>query len=153
MYEFDNADEDDVNDTTVFSIMIADIDNFKKVNDTYGHAYGDKVIRAISEILMEAAGHDDFAARYGGEEFALIMGNTNRGEAITRANNIRKEFASTVITDSNGEGRQFTCSIGLAQYKGGNMNSSEFFDMADKALYEAKRSGKNRVNTAVENKE
>lgn len=138
-----NLQEDEI-----FSILIADIDSFKKVNDTYGHAYGDQVIEAIASIFIRYTGTGDFAARYGGEEFAFIMANTNKGDALTKANNIRKQFAATIILDADGNPHQFTCSIGVAQFTGGDMTSSEFFDTADQALYEAKRTGKNRVCSA-----
>lgn len=128
-----------------FSVMIADIDNFKKVNDTYGHAYGDKVIVGLSDLFKKYCGGKDFAARYGGEEFVLILGGASKGDALTRANTIRKQFAATSIEDLDGINHQFTCSIGVAVYEGGIDSSSKFFDKADQALYEAKKTGKNRV--------
>ena len=103
-----------------FSVMIADIDNFKKVNDTYGHAFGDEVIRQVVVAFAEGHGNNDFSARYGGEEFAMIL-------------------------PKRGREKHFTLSIGVAEYTKTYENASTFFEQADKALYEAKRSGKNRV--------
>ena len=68
-----------------FSILIADIDNFKKVNDTYGHAYGDEVIREVASVFEQCKGKREFASRYGGEEFALIMPGRDKKDALLRA--------------------------------------------------------------------
>lgn len=127
-----------------FSILVADIDNFKKVNDTYGHAYGDEVIRTISRIMERNRGSKDFVARYGGEEFAMIMPRKTGPEAILMADKIRRDFASQRFDAEDGA-KSFTISIGVAEYNKPYRTSSSFFEEADKALYQAKASGKNRV--------
>lgn len=127
-----------------FSILIADIDNFKKVNDTYGHAYGDEVIREVAITLEKYKGAKDIAARYGGEEFALIMPNRVLSEAVIQGNIIRKKFAECAMDSENGP-QHFTISVGVAEYNREYATASEFFEQADKALYEAKNSGKNKV--------
>lgn len=127
-----------------FCILVADIDNFKKVNDTYGHAYGDEVIRIISRVMEKNRGSKDFVARYGGEEFAMIMPSRQVKEAVLMADKIRKEFAAQRFETEDGE-KSFTISIGVAEYNQPYRTSSAFFEEADKALYQAKASGKNKV--------
>lgn len=127
-----------------FSILIADIDNFKKVNDTYGHAYGDEVIRAVARVMEKNRGSRDFAARYGGEEFAMVMPRKGVKEAILMADKIRRDFNAVSIESTDGP-KSFTISIGVAEYSRPYRTSSSFFEEADKALYEAKASGKNKV--------
>ena len=127
-----------------FSVMIADIDNFKNVNDTYGHAFGDEVIRQVVVAFAEGHGSNDFCARYGGEEFAMILPKRNLIETAEIAECIRKKFEAIAFMTELGE-RHFTLSIGVAEYTKSYENASTFFGEADKALYEAKKSGKNRV--------
>ena len=131
-------------DQEPFSILIADIDNFKMVNDTYGHAYGDEVIRAVAQVMEKNRGSRDFAARYGGEEFAMILPRKQVGEAILMADKIRREFGAITIESKDGP-KSFSISIGVAEYNRPYRTSSSFFEEADRALYEAKASGKNRV--------
>ncbi len=128
----------------VFSIMIADIDNFKKVNDTYGHAYGDEVIRMIAQIMEQNKGSKGFVARYGGEEFAMIFPKKAIQEAVLAADNIRREFASRTLESKDGP-KSFTISIGVAEYDHTYRTASAFFEEADQALYKAKATGKNKV--------
>lgn len=125
-------------------VLIADIDNFKKVNDTYGHAYGDKVLKALADIFYRESSNKCFTARYGGEEFAMIM-EMNLADALTRAQAIRKTFENQVVQTETGEGKSFTVSIGVAVYDTAYATSSQFFEKADEALYRAKAGGKNRV--------
>lgn len=125
-------------------ILIADIDNFKKVNDTYGHAYGDKVLKALAGIFLEEESSRCFAARYGGEEFSMIM-NMSREDAITKAQIIRTRFEQQQIPMENGQVNSFTVSIGVAVCRPEFLNSRQFFEKADEAMYRAKAGGKNRV--------
>lgn len=128
-------------DHRAFSVIIADIDNFKKVNDTYGHAFGDEVIHKVGELFMEHSKKDGFSARYGGEEFSMILRH-DAPEAV--AEKIRADFAAFVFRTPLGNA-QFTLSLGAAVYDRPRTSASSFFEEADSALYEAKRSGKNRV--------
>lgn len=128
-----------------FCLLIADIDNFKRVNDTYGHAFGDEVLLGLAGIFKNYCGSKDFAARYGGEEFVMIVGGCHKKDALTRANTIRKRFAETVFADASGEEHQFTVSLGVAEYDRPWNTASKFFDQSDQALYQAKNTGKNRV--------
>lgn len=131
-------------DQEPFSILIADIDNFKMVNDTYGHAYGDEVIRAVARVMEKNRGSRDFAARYGGEEFAMILPRKQVGEAILMADKIRREFGAINIESKDGP-KSFSISIGVAEYNKPYRTSSSFFEEADQALYKAKAGGKNKV--------
>lgn len=128
-----------------FSLFIADIDNFKKVNDTYGHAFGDEVLLGLAGLFKKYCGNKDFSARYGGEEFVMIVGECHKRDALTRANTIRKEFGNMIFTDAAGVAHQFTISMGVAEYDRPWDTASKFFDQSDQALYQAKDTGKNRV--------
>lgn len=144
MKTFDQLPQENKEDES-FCLLIADIDNFKKVNDTYGHAYGDVVLLGLADIFKRYCGSKDFAARYGGEEFVLIIGGCHKKDALTRANTIRKVFQDMIFTDATGEEHQFTVSLGVAEYNRPWDTASKFFDQADQALYQAKNTGKNRV--------
>ena len=127
-----------------FSVLIADIDNFKKVNDTYGHAFGDDVIREVVAAMERSRDKNNFCARYGGEEFAMILPGKNIHEAGEIAESLRREFENTEFETGGGK-CHFTLSIGVAEYVSGYERASQFFEEADKALYCAKRTGKNKV--------
>lgn len=124
-----------------FSVLIADIDNFKQVNDTYGHAFGDEVIRTVGELFLKYGPEGSFCARYGGEEFAMILPNA---APLSTAESIRKAFASHSFETTKGT-CHFTLSIGAAIYDRTYASSSAFFEEADNALYHAKNHGKNQV--------
>lgn len=125
-------------------ILIADIDNFKKVNDTFGHAYGDTVLKVLAEIFHDESSERCFAARYGGEEFAMIL-EMDQADALTKAQAIRKRFEHSTVPTEDGIENHFTVSIGVARYSTEFKTSSQFFEKADSALYKAKAGGKNRV--------
>lgn len=144
MHVFDQTPEKQREDAC-FCVLIADIDNFKRVNDTYGHVFGDEVLLGLADIFKNYCGGKDFAARYGGEEFAMIVGGCHKKDALTRANTIRKRFAETVFVDDSGAEHHFTVSFGVAEYDKSWDIASKFFDQADQALYQAKNTGKNRV--------
>lgn len=132
-------------DRVPFSLIIIDIDNFKKINDTYGHAFGDEVIRRIAEIIRDNKGLHGICARYGGEEFALILPKEELNDAIIQAERIRREFEKAEFCTEEGVRNHFSISLGVAEYNREYPTASAFFEMADKALYEAKGTGKNRV--------
>lgn len=124
-----------------FSILIADIDNFKHVNDTFGHAFGDDVIKTVSELFMQYNPTGGFCARYGGEEFAMIIPHA---APLSVAESIRQAFESHSFETTKGT-CHFTLSIGAAIYDRTYASSSAFFEEADNALYYAKNHGKNQV--------
>lgn len=124
------------------SLAVMDIDNFKKVNDTYGHSFGDEVIKAFADIIKENTGTDDYAARYGGEEFAIIFPDKDKHKAFEIVEAIRKKFNEKVFEGKEHE--RFSVSAGIREhYKG--LSMEEFFTQADGALYVSKSSGKNRT--------
>jgi diguanylate cyclase (GGDEF)-like protein len=127
-------------------LAILDIDNFKKVNDTYGHKAGDTVLRKVSAIARSKTGSNDFIARYGGEEFVILFTEKSFQEAFDLTEDIRKEIAST--THEALSGLRVTVSIGLNAYVPG-MGKEALFQLADAALYRAKHTGKNRTVIAA----
>ncbi len=130
------------------ALLIIDIDDFKQVNDTYGHTAGDSVLRQMGRVLLENARTVDIVARFGGEEFAVILPRITRDSALTVAERMRESVAGhEFITGVTAEPlRGMTISIGGALYPLDASTKSELLDRADRvSLYEAKRGGKNRV--------
>jgi diguanylate cyclase len=133
------------------SLLLLDIDHFKRFNDTHGHLIGDEVLKVVARELKETLKGRDTAARYGGEEFAVILPQTELRQAIVVAENIRKALATRCLTNRK-TGQNFgtiTVSIGAARYVPAEPLSG-FVDRADQALYTAKRQGRNRVIAAAE---
>jgi diguanylate cyclase (GGDEF)-like protein len=128
------------------ALMMIDVDDFKRINDTLGHPIGDRVLRGISRILGEGLRRSDVLARYGGEEFAVILQETEMEAARAVAEKLRRDVETgAVFPDGrNGEVRA-TVSIGLAFYPTDAATEAELVSKADEALYRSKRSGKNRV--------
>ena len=130
---------------------MGDIDFFKKVNDTYGHAAGDEVLRQAAAVIKEHLRESDIPSRYGGEEFAVLLPFTHIDEAEIVGERLRKavEEASITIYQDTEEEKQInvTISMGLAEYDGKETGEA-LFERADKALYEAKTNGRNQVRTA-----
>ncbi len=126
--------------------MMVDIDFFKKVNDTYGHAAGDEVLRTVASIIKEQLRESDIPARYGGEEFAVLLPFTKIEEAQIVGERLRKAVEAHPVTVDNVE-IAVTISMGLAEYNKIE-SGEELFERADKALYEAKKGGRNRVCVA-----
>ncbi|OMD44189.1 GGDEF domain-containing protein [Paenibacillus odorifer] len=123
-------------------LAVMDIDNFKKVNDTYGHSVGDIVLQKVAAILLEHVGPDDFAARYGGEEFVVIL----TAKTIDHSHEIMKHILITISDTPFAEmdGKSVTVSIGMHDFTGTDSKNSTF-QKADDALYEAKNTGKNKI--------
>jgi diguanylate cyclase (GGDEF)-like protein len=125
------------------SILLLDIDYFKKINDDYGHDFGDTVLKEISTHVKSCIRNTDVFARFGGEEFVVLLNNTSRSGALLLAERIRQQIEQASVT-FNKEEVSYTTSIGVATLKGTDDRDS-FFNRADKALYEAKDNGRNRV--------
>jgi diguanylate cyclase (GGDEF)-like protein len=123
-------------------LALIDIDDFKRINDTYGHRAGDAVLQRVAQTIREEAGEHDFAARYGGEEFAVIFTEKTLDEVVLMLENMRKRIA--LISHPELAGHTVTVSIGLGEYKRGQ-GKERLFGGADEALYAAKSSGKNKV--------
>lgn len=127
-------------------MLVADIDHFKAINDTYGHAIGDVVIRNVAEVLRRTVRGDDVAARFGGEEFVVLLPNTPLAGAIKVAETIRSriEQLRLVRKHDNFHLEPFTISVGVAMLQA-NETAENLFDRADALMYQAKREGRNRV--------
>ncbi|MAD54304.1 GGDEF domain-containing protein [Idiomarina sp. UBA3162] len=126
------------------SIAVLDIDFFKRINDNFGHSAGDKTLQVIASMLRKAVNEADFVCRYGGEEFVILFPNTSITDAqarlekaCDRIRNIPFKFRSEDI--------RITVSVGIAELQQVNQSLTSLFDAADKALYEAKRTGRNKI--------
>jgi diguanylate cyclase (GGDEF)-like protein len=131
-------------DTGNIWVIMMDIDHFKRINDTYGHAAGDVAIRNFANLTEEIVGEDGFVGRMGGEEFAAILENVEMDGAIKVAEVIRKATAA-LVTIHEAEKFRFTASLGVAQWSLGEITIEAALDRADQALYSAKTFGRNRV--------
>jgi diguanylate cyclase (GGDEF)-like protein len=133
------------------SILLVDIDDFKRLNDRFGHAAGDELLMGLARIMSDTVREADLLARYGGEEFVVLASNTELEGAYKLAEKIRTSVAeNSFILDDSLRPMRVTVSIGVAQYRG---NRKTFFQGADRALYRAKAEGKNCVVTEEEQQE
>jgi diguanylate cyclase (GGDEF)-like protein len=131
---------------TPLTVVLADLDGFKEVNDEYGHAVGDEVLRAFADVLRQTLRESDVAGRWGGEEFLLLLPGADQDGAVQLAERIRVELAERSIPGA--PGLRVTASFGVAEYAA-EANSEDLVVAADNALYRAKRAGKDRVERAV----
>jgi diguanylate cyclase (GGDEF)-like protein len=127
------------------SVILADLDGFKSINDQYGHIIGDQVLARAAEAFGKRLRPYDLAARYGGEEFLLLLPGTSICDAVTIAERIRSEVAKVKVSGFTGP---ITISLGVANWMTGE-TSEQLFARADAALYKAKNSGRNRVEAAA----
>lgn len=128
------------------SLIVTDIDHFKSVNDTYGHATGDVVIKELGRILRMCKRETDVVARFGGEEFCILLEETETDGAILFAERVREELGSTVFQTELGK-LSVKASLGVATFPQHAGTAAQLFDVTDKALYVAKQSGRNQVCT------
>jgi two-component system cell cycle response regulator len=126
-------------------LLVIDIDDFKALNDSYGHAAGDEFLKQIARIMKESVRETDLLARFGGEEFVVVSNGTDIQGATVLAEKLCTSVAeASFIVDDSMRPRRATVSIGLASYK---VSRTDLFNSADAALYRAKDSGKNCVVT------
>lgn len=130
---------------TKFSLILIDIDFFKKFNDTYGHQSGDCVLKQVAQILKKNSRTSDIACRYGGEEMAVILTNTNKEEAIITANKICLAVRNNKFILTNSQKVNVTISVGVATVGDNGAKPQEIIEYADKCLYIAKENGRNQV--------
>ena len=123
-----------------FSVLMADVDEFKKYNDAFGHPAGDEVLKKVATILLSSTRSVDCTARYGGEEFAVLLTATDGEVAKDVAERIRGR-----VEEQEFAGRKITLSIGIAEFPNNGQTADEVISSADEALYAAKRGGRNRV--------
>lgn len=124
------------------SMVLIDIDNFKTINDTYGHKAGDKVLRTIGQLVADKLRTTDFFARYGGEEFVLLLPGADSADALRVSDKLRDDIRNCGF-HYRGDGVQITVSCGIASF-GGDDNIDTVFERADRAMYEAKEQGRDR---------
>ena len=127
------------------AMLMADIDNFKNFNDTYGHQLGDEILINVADMLKSSRRGSDIVARYGGEEFVLLLPDTRLEQAVIVAEKLRKCVEESSI-DSRRRKLKITISLGVsAMEKNSLRKPKDLLILADKALYKAKREGKNKV--------
>jgi diguanylate cyclase (GGDEF)-like protein len=129
---------------TSFTVLMADVDEFKKYNDAFGHPAGDEVLKKVANILLGSTRAVDCTARYGGEEFAVLLNDSTGRDALDVAERIR-----TRVEEQEFPGRKITISIGMAEFPDHGYTAEAVISSADEALYEAKRGGRNKVVRAT----
>jgi diguanylate cyclase len=132
-----------------FAVLILDIDDFKRINDSHGHPVGDRVILALANACRQMIRSDDFLARYGGEEFVILLPGASRRNAVKKAQQLCTSIAKThyaLDEDHSEQTLSITISIGVSEYRPPD-DVDSLLHRADKALYDAKAAGKNRVAT------
>ncbi len=126
---------------------MVDIDHFKSVNDTHGHAAGDAVLARVGQLLHESFYETDVVGRYGGEEFIVLLPRAEAAGVMRKADALRHRFEIETIP-SGFESLRITVSVGLAHYPHNGRTAEELIASADRALYRAKETGRNRVVAA-----
>lgn len=127
------------------SVLIYDLDHFKRINDTYGHDAGDRVLKAVSKVTNQVKRSTDIACRLGGEEFALLLPETDKKGAIHLAQRLRREIESFPYHETTDESLTVTASVGVATVKRTGKDPQAILKTADRALYKAKNGGRNMV--------
>lgn len=133
---------------TPLSLIMFDVDDFKEVNDTYGHLAGDKILQKIAVIIKETIRETDIAGRFGGDEFIIILVQTDLDVAMQVAKRIRAKIGQARVPHKKEQTVSFTVSQGLCQYSNKLKNIEEFVSKADRALYMAKYTGSNQIYKA-----
>lgn len=129
----------------VGSVISVDIDHFKRINDTYGHATGDRVLRWFSDTLKSFLRKDDILVRLGGEEFCIVLPDATAEQAVAMAQRIRNNFSEHARMDLNGQPLRVTGSFGIASANCEAADIAAYLERADEALYDAKHGGRNQV--------
>ena len=128
---------------SALTLVVADIDHFKKINDTYGHAAGDLVLKQLAKYLQKELRESDFVARYGGEEFVILLPETTLVAATKAINKLRLSIKNLKVK-SEDKNIQFAMSFGLSEFEDDD-TPKDVFERADKALYRAKEKGRDQV--------
>jgi diguanylate cyclase (GGDEF)-like protein len=137
-----------------FSVLMIDLDFFKKINDTFGHLAGDDMLIALADLLKRETRTHDLVGRFGGEEFVVLLAGSSEGQALVAAERIRQLITELVVASQTNEGKPVqimgrSASIGVATYPASGTSLDEVLAAADAAVYAAKRSGRNRVVGSV----
>jgi diguanylate cyclase (GGDEF)-like protein len=133
---------------TPLSVVMADIDHFKEVNDRHGHAAGDSVLEAVGGILKRRLRGSDHGGRYGGEEFLMVLANADAEGAAIFAERLRQEVEATELGAESGSSISVTLSLGIAALGAEHQTPGDLVSHADEAMYRAKQAGRNRVERA-----
>lgn len=131
----------ELEDGQYYSVILADIDHFKNINDTYGHSSGDSVIKNVAKILKNSVRKDDITCRYGGEEFCIVLPSAALKQAKRIAENMRRKIENSHVKDI-----KVTCSFGISSIELGAKSPYQLIEQADIALYKSKSTGRNRVS-------
>ncbi|MCW8825854.1 MAG: GGDEF domain-containing protein [Gammaproteobacteria bacterium] len=130
------------------SLVMLDLDNFKVINDTYGHPAGDELLRHFGRMMRDCFRPDDLIGRMGGEEFVAVLAETKLSDAFEAAERLRATFGNKPVL-VHGQDINATVSIGISTTESGSENFSQLFNRADKELYQAKQSGRNRISSKL----
>lgn len=130
-----------------FALMVIDCDNFKPINDNFGHAFGDKFLQNIANILEEEKRNEDIVARYGGDEFTIILPECDENGALTVAQRISKRIEKEKLSAPDGSKVGMTISAGICIYPDHTLSQKDMFIIADSMMYQAKEEGKNSIKT------
>ena len=128
-----------------FALMVIDCDNFKPINDNFGHAFGDKLLQTIADILEGEKRDEDIVARYGGDEFTIILPECDENGALTVANRISKRIENEKLIAPDGTKVGITISVGICVYPTHTLSQKDMFVIADSMMYQAKEEGKNSI--------
>ncbi len=128
-----------------FALMVIDCDNFKPINDNFGHAFGDKFLQTVADILKKEKRDEDIVARYGGDEFTIILPECDENGALTVANRISKKIENEKLIAPDGTKVGITISVGICIYPIHTLSQKDMFIIADYMMYQAKEEGKNGV--------
>lgn len=134
---------------TISSVVMFDIDHFKRVNDTYGHQAGDEVIRQVADAIRKSLRKSDIAGRYGGEEFGIILGNSDAAAAMQYCERLRQTISELVI-EYEEHRISFTVSLGISEINNTLETPTAWLEQADKALYASKEGGRNQTTVYQE---
>lgn len=134
---------------TAGALVVLDLDHFKQVNDTYGHATGDLVLMEAAARMTTSLRPSDMAARVGGEEFAVLLPDSDIGTAVTVAERLRATLADLVVFAPDGRPVRITASIGVAAWQHDDRDERDLLERADQALYAAKHAGRDNIRIAV----
>ncbi|WP_226797550.1 putative bifunctional diguanylate cyclase/phosphodiesterase [Aliarcobacter butzleri] len=134
-----------------FALMVIDCDNFKPINDNFGHSFGDTLLQTVATTLKKEKRDEDIVARYGGDEFTIILPECTEKEAMIVANRISKKMATEKIIAPDGSNIGITISIGICVYPTHTTSQKDMFIIADSMMYQAKEEGKNAIKIPTKN--